>query len=141
MTKPVSILLAGGKSKNAQVGWFEAPENVKDTASYKYHKISGAGWIMSLEKVDMNNDGNIDLLVSDRYGDLSGIRWLENPGKDNNALYEEWKSHLIFKFPGKAKKQYLFLSMADFDDDGQFEIVFPSKQGVYILKKTDNAQQ
>ena len=130
-------LVAGGKSKNAQIGWFEVPKDRRNVEKYKYHKISDAGWIMSIEKIDMNKDGHTDLLISDRYGNNSGIRWLQNPGTGAD-VEKEWKSHTIFKFPGKEKRQYLFLTTADFDKDGQFEIIFPSKKGIHILKKEDD---
>ncbi|MCM8527820.1 MAG: VCBS repeat-containing protein [Lentisphaeraceae bacterium] len=133
-------IIAGSKKKNAQIGWFQMPENSRSLKDVKYHKIADAGWIMSIEKVDMDKDGLTDILISDRYGDKAGIRWLKNPGP-NGDITKAWQDNFIFKFPGSKQRQYLFLSMHDLDNDGQFEIIFPSKKGVHILRKIKDGQQ
>ena len=132
-------LVAGSKGKGAQVAWLQMPDNSQDLNSIKVFKMADAGWIMSIEKHDMDGDGHVDILISDRKGKNSGIRWLKNPGSDGE-IYKAWEDKLIFRFPNNEKRQYLFLDTADLDKDGQFEIVFPSKKGIHILKKVKSGQ-
>lgn len=85
-------LIAGSKCDNspenwnAQVGWFEAPANPRVLGDFVYHKICDATWIMSIITSDMDGDGDLDVVISDRrkYGSdgngQEGCRWLENPG-------------------------------------------------------------
>jgi len=69
-----------------------------------------AGWIMSLIAVDMDGDGDLDILFSDRKGAHSGAYWLENP---------TWKEHVI----GGVGKEVMFLSKGDLDGDGLEDVV------------------
>jgi hypothetical protein len=98
------------------VGWLEAPENPRDLKAWKYHKLADASWIMSLRKTDMDGDGDLDILGSDRKGKNSRIFWLENP-KGAGA----WKEHVI----GALGQQVMFLDIADLNGDGRREIVVP----------------
>ncbi|MDN3688949.1 FG-GAP repeat domain-containing protein [Cyclobacterium jeungdonense] len=86
-------LVVGSKDPNGTIGWLQAPEDPREVSKWVYHEISAAGWIMSIEWVDMNGDGIEDLLITDRKGELRGLRWLENPGKP--GIEKRWKSHLI----------------------------------------------
>ncbi|MDF9799928.1 hypothetical protein OKW21_005191 [Catalinimonas alkaloidigena] len=87
-------LVVGSKDPNATLGWLEAPADPRDVAAWQFHEISPAGWIMSILSLDMDNDGWRDVLISDRYGDHRGVRWLKNPG-NTQALKAHWKSHTI----------------------------------------------
>ena len=70
-------LVAGGKNERAAVGWLESPAQPRNVRDWRFHRLSDAGWIMSLMVRDMNRDGRPDVLLSDRRGRLSGVRWLE----------------------------------------------------------------
>ena len=70
---------------------------------------------MTLASVDVDGDGDLDLLVSDRKGGNSGVLWLENPGTD--AVADNWPEHRI----GAAGREVMFLDAADLDGDGQSE--------------------
>ena len=61
-------LVVGGKDGGAKVGWMERPLNPRETAQWRFHEISAAGWIMSLIAEDMDADGDSDILLSDRRG-------------------------------------------------------------------------
>ena len=74
-------VVVGAKNKNAMVGWLENPPETRDASAWKLHKLAPASWIMSLESIDMNHDGHMDILYSDRRGTEPGIYWLENPGR------------------------------------------------------------
>lgn len=112
--------IAGGKN-NAQIGWFESPNNPRFLSAFKYHSISGAGWIMSIILSDMDSDGDLDVVVSDRKDDvhsLQGCRWLENPGP-GNTQYQEWTNHFI----GGKGKEVMFMKIVDLDQDALDDVL------------------
>jgi FG-GAP-like repeat/FG-GAP repeat len=114
-------LIAGGKNERAAVGWLESPAQPRDVRGWRFHRLSEAGWIMSLLVRDMNRDGRPDILLTDRRGPLAGVRWLENPGADSHVLREPWRNHSI----GARGREAMLLDAADLDGDGVAEIVVP----------------
>ena len=114
-------LIVGGKRAGAKVGWLESPSNARQVGEWLFHEISAAGWIMSLIIEDMNEDGYPDVLLSDRRGELAGVRWLENPGTDLTKLKKPWRNHWV----GARGRQVMFISAADLDGDNVKEIVVP----------------
>lgn len=98
-------LIVGSKDPNGTIGWLESPQDPRNTAEWKYHEISRAGWIMSIEILDMNLNGKEDILITDRYGDLRGLRWLEKP--ETSKLQQPWKNHFI----GLRAGEPLFLGL------------------------------
>ena len=129
-------LIASSKSPNAQIGWFEVPQDARNLQDYKWHAISPAGWIMSLRSIDMDGDGDLDVLTSDRKGPMRACRWLENPGV-GEAQKKEWPNHFI----GCRNKEVMFLTLADIDDDGLQDVlaaVNAEKVGqIVILRRLD----
>jgi hypothetical protein len=113
-------LVIGAKGPGAQVGWLEAPANPRDLAGWKWHPLYQAGWIMSLAAHDIDGDGDLDILASDRKGKTSGVLWLENPGA-SDAQAQPWKAHRI----GPTGQEVMFLDLADLDKDGLLDIVVP----------------
>jgi hypothetical protein len=83
-------LVAGAKDEGAQIGWFEAPAKPYQLAAWKWHPFYDAGWIMSLVPADIDGDGDLDILASDRKGPQRGALWIENRGKGGN-----WPVHRI----------------------------------------------
>ncbi len=49
-------LIVGGKNESASIGWLESPSDPRRAGDWKYHRLSDAGWIMSLIVKDMNGD-------------------------------------------------------------------------------------
>ena len=121
-------LVAAGKGGNAQIGWFEAPENPRRLADWQWHPISKAGWIMSLRSADMDGDGDRDILTSDRKGDMRGVRWLENPGP-GAAQTKPWKNHYV----GGRNAEVMFLDIGDLDDDDRPDIACAAKGSPILL--------
>ena len=111
-------LVAAGKNENAAIGWFESPENPDKLSDWKWHEISPVGWVMSIIRKDMDNDGDSDIVISDRRGVLQGCRWLENPGV-GEAQKLPWKNHFI----GAENLEVMFMCMADLDKDGRDEAI------------------
>lgn len=120
-------LIAAGKDEDAQVGWFETPANPRTLDEWRWHPICRAGWVMSLVTIDMDNDGDDDVLLSDRFGELQGVRWLENPGGGarQSGL---WRSHWV----GAQGQQVMFLTVATLAQSGQRGILVAAKERVLL---------
>lgn len=116
-------MVVGSKDPDGTIGWLQAPENPRDMEAWTYHELSKAGWIMSIELLDMDGDGLQDILISDRYGDLRGVRWLKNPGIGESML-QPWENHFI----GLREGEPMFIGLADipeWNSDGVPGIVVP----------------
>jgi hypothetical protein len=114
-------LIVGGKNERASIGWLESPADPRNAADWKFHRLSDAGWVMSLIIRDMNGDAQPDVLLSDRFGPLAGVRWLENPGPNAAAIDGPWKNHWI----GGRERAVMLIDTVDLDGDGVHEIVAP----------------
>ncbi|MFH1299650.1 MAG: VCBS repeat-containing protein [Planctomycetota bacterium] len=117
--QPGLELVAGGKGKGAQIGWFQPGDNPRHLADYRWTSLSPAGWIMSLFALDMDGDGDQDLLTTDRKGKLRGCRWLENPGARAAATAANWRNHGV----GGEDREVMFARVADLDQDGLQDIL------------------
>ena len=111
------------------IGWLEAPATEKrNLDTWTYHSMDHAGWPMSIIVHDVDQDGDMDILLSDRNSDEEhlGARWLENPG----ANWErEWKSRF---FSGLEGSRPGFMSTGDFDSDDLVEYAFSLWMENYI---------
>jgi hypothetical protein len=123
-------LVVAGKGGGAAIGWFEAPENPSKLDQWRWHTISSAGWIMSLRSIDMDRDGDLDVLATDRKGDRRACRWLENPG-DAAALPadQEWTDHII----GGESDENMFAALGDLDNDGTEDLVWATSKTGFLL--------
>lgn len=126
-------LIIGSKRKageegedRAWVGWLKSPRDPRNASAWEFFPLTKAGWIMSIVNADMNGDGDMDLLISDRkFSSETGVRWLENPGRHVKEFYQEWKSHTI----GVNDGEPMFLDHADLNADGTKEIIVPDCYG------------
>jgi len=127
-------LVAAGKGGGATLGWFEAPENPRDLAAWKWHPIRDVGWIMSLVVTDLDGDSRPDILASDRKGKTRGVFWLERPGPDADARRAgAWKRHDI----GGSGREVMFLTQADLDGDGLRDVLVATKpRDILFLRRT-----
>jgi len=90
--------------------WYEAPE-------WRKHVIAEAGtWSCDGKLVDMDGDGDLDLLIPDWYTH-DRLEWYENPLPDGDPAAGPWKQHVI----GNPKAHDI--CVADLDGDGRLEIV------------------
>jgi hypothetical protein len=127
-------LIVGSKGKGASVSWLEAPADPRKIDGWKLHRITDAGWIMSLVARDMDGDGDLDVLISDRKGKHAAVRWLENPGP-GEAQTKPWTSHHI----GGDGEAVLFLDTGDIDGDGLEDIVIAQQAQILALRRLDKS--
>lgn len=116
-------LLVGSKGEGAVIAWLESPSDPRQVADWKLHTIAPAGWIMSIESVDMNHDGLKDVLISDRRGDTRGLKWFAHPGTESKVLGAAWQEHLI----GMERLEPMFLDITDQNKDQRWEIWISNK--------------
>ncbi len=123
-------LIVGSKGENASVGWLESPKNPRDLSEWKFHRMYDAGWIMSIRTHDMDEDGNVDIVISDRKGENRGCKWLRNPG-DTDARKNMWEDIPI----GGSDVEVMFMDMEDIDQDSLMDVVAAVYTKQIILMK------
>lgn len=122
-------LLVASKSKGAAIGWLQSPAKADDLNAWSYHKLRDAGWIMSVTPDDMDADGDLDAVFTDRKGERTGVFWLENPGAAANRDHAAWKEHAI----GALGKQVMFADIGDVNGDGLADIAAAVKPVEIVL--------
>ena len=108
-------LILGSKGEGATIGWLRSPPRPRDLAAWTFHPLREAGWIMSLETHDMDGDGDMDVLFTDRQGKRRGAFWMENPGASANRSHASWPEHPI----GALDTEVLFADVGDLNGDGR----------------------
>lgn len=125
-------LVAGGKQEGAEIGWLESPQDPRRLSDYKYHKLCDIGWVMSIIAHDMDNDDDMDIVVSGKDEPPMGVFWLENPGY-GETQYLPWQKHEVSPLEEKAK----FIKIADLDSDGLLDLVVTASPAVVFYKRLD----
>jgi hypothetical protein len=105
-------LVAGSKGDAASIGWLQAASQPRQLSKWRFHRLYDAGWIMSLVSSDMDGDGDLDILASDRKGPSRGILWIENPGPTKIASGADWPIHRL----GGDDKEVMFLQLSKSQD-------------------------
>ena len=116
-------LVLAAKGEGATVGWLQSPPEPDNLDGWAFHPLRDAGWIMSLILYDMDRDGDLDLVLSDRKGRRSGVFWLENPGGLANRDHQAWAEHVI----GGLGREVMFADLGDLNRDGWFEVAVAVK--------------
>lgn len=121
-------LVVGSKNENASIGWLESPENPRDLDRWRFHRLYDAGWIMSLEAADLDQDGDLDVVASDRKGPDAGVLWLENPGPQAIRTGANWPVHRI----GGNGREVMFLDVVEMDGMRSWPQLNPLKSSCYV---------
>lgn len=121
-------LIVSSKGNNASIGWLQSPANPRDVSAWKYHRLRDAGWVMSLVPFDMDNDGDLDVVASDRKGTKRGVLWLENPGAEATRAGVAWKDHTI----GGADRENMFLDVVSYR--GKSAAVYSAVKPVGLIR-------
>ena len=112
-------VVAGSRYQRAKLGWFESLADPGESAGWRWHELTDAGWVSALRVEDMNGDGAADILYADRFGEYRGIYWLQNPLE----LNANWTRHLITARP----QEMVFLALGDVDSDGFVDVLSAAK--------------
>ena len=129
-------LVVGSKDHNGLVGWLEAPADARNLAGWRLHKLYEADWIMSLVSMDVDMDGDPDILTTDRKGESRGVLWLENPG--SNHAQAIWNEHRI---GASGAGEVMFLHVEDLNLDGRDDIVTTLKPDeIHWFESSDDSR-
>jgi len=131
-------LIVGGKGPGASVAWLESPADPRQANQWRLHPLRPAGWIMSLLGKDVDGDGDLDVVFSDRKKKNRGIWWMENPGKEAAAGGASWTTHGM----GGDVAEPMFLDVADLNQDGLEDVVCTSRGGeLFFLERLSTASE
>lgn len=125
---------AGGKGPAAKIGWWQSAPDPRKLADWRWHPLRDVGWLMSMVASDMDGDGDLDLLFSDRKGPRSGCYWLENSRANG-----PWIEHPI----GAQGREAMFMAVGDLDLDGLEDVVVAVKPKdlVFLRRKSRDGTQ
>lgn len=125
---PGKELIAAGKNDGSQIGWLErvGPHEVA------WHPIAPVSWVMSILPADLDGDGQLDLLYSDRKGHSRGVYVLYHRAQDGLAYFEGPE------FLAGRAYELMFMAFGNVNNDQTPEIaVATSRSGVLLLSKTN----
>lgn len=123
-------LVAGSKNDFAAIGSWRFPKTAGGKASWS--RWYGASWVMSIRAHDMNGDGAVDIVASDRNGPRRGALWFQNmPGS------AAWP---VYRIGPEGEHEAMFLDIADIDGDGLTDVVMAVKDGPIQFFRGMNAR-
>lgn len=124
-------IVCGSKNPGGRLGYFDFSVSV-EIAEARWREIGPAGWIMSLEWGDVDGDGRLDLLYSDRMGPHRGCWCRLNPG--NGTPLEHWPEFPI----GGQEREVMFLSTAEIVRKGRLDVLCAVKGagGLVLLNES-----
>ena len=129
-------IIATGRS-GANLIWLEAPENPRRLRAWKHHLIDrvGGAWVFHLVDVDADGDRDVILADVEKDSETKGVCWLENPGA-GPALYETWTRHGI---GGKRSEMQdgASATVGDVDRDGLIDVVLQGNSVMLYFRLTE----
>lgn len=102
-------LIVGAKEAGAAIGLFCAPAEPRRLDQWQWIPWRAVGWTMSILPFDMDGDGHIDILCSDRRGPDRGVYFFQNPG--GGAMDNPWPALAVME----AGAEYMFLDVTRTD--------------------------
>lgn len=125
-------LIVSSKGNGASVSRVQLPSSHRSIDQWHIERLYSAGWIMSLQPFDFNGDGALDVLVSDRRGEQSGVLWLEN------SVTVPWPKHPI----GATGEEVMFLDLHEDPKTKKLTIaVFAKPRQIFIFSRTSGSEQ
>lgn len=121
-----TLLWTGSKGAGGSVGTFYMDSKSPHFMNWNWKVMTSAGWIMSLQSVDMDEDGESEMLFSDRRGATSGVWLFRREHQDAEPI--EWKKELI----GCAGEEVMFLDSGDMNQDGRLDVVVAVKPNLIV---------
>lgn len=86
-------IVLGSKNNNATITLLQQPSTGDQSLkNWNVTKLRTAGWIMSLRPLDMDKDGDLDIVYSDRKGPDRCVGWLEQKAAG------KWDDHRVGGF-------------------------------------------
>ena len=118
-------IVAGGKegsSTDATLTYFTSA-TPRTAASWTATDVTTVGWVMNLYVLDVDGDGDLDIVYSDRDGidvpsnddSKVGVRWLESDG----LAVPGFTAHTI----SDVASEYKMISLVDWEGDGDLDVV------------------
>lgn len=114
--------ILGSKDPNAQIAELTGAVSTTPTIT----SLRKSGWIMSLRRFDVDQDGDADIIYSDRKGTKRGIGWLEYRSE---RIAKQWVDHTI----GGQDHEVMFLDVTA--DAGKPTITCNTRNG-HLLELT-----
>ena len=117
------------------------PSFTKQTENNNPFKGIDVGWFPSLIIVDLNDDGNVDMVVGSYGGSASGLTnliYLKNSGNQNNLAFSQPEANNNIPFVGinfldehGNAQSNISPMFVDLDDDGNIDAVVGTDPGGY----------
>ncbi|OUT62832.1 MAG: hypothetical protein CBB71_01255 [Rhodopirellula sp. TMED11] len=81
-----TAIVVASKDAKASITLLLSPSDAqaataRDLSAWQVIRLRDAGWVMSLRAVDMDRDGRLDIVFSDRKGSQSRAGWLKQPAE------------------------------------------------------------
>jgi hypothetical protein len=95
--------------------------------------ILGQTYISAPALVDIDNDGDLDLFLGEDYGN---IKYFENTGSATNPVFSNPTSN---PFGLDSAYYYAFLSFADLDNDGDYDLMIREISGIKYYENIGTA--
>ncbi|WP_145076512.1 FG-GAP repeat domain-containing protein [Aureliella helgolandensis] len=125
-----SALVAGAKNSQATLTLLTQPDrDSSELSNWQTQKLRDAGWTMTLSIIDMDDDGDDDIVFSDRKRGGRGVAWLEQP--NDHAALSVWKEHSV----GGHEYEAMFLSAS------KDEMLLATRNSVWLEYRRTAAEQ
>lgn len=125
--------VVGTRGDLGEVEWYENPGgDGEDWPAHLVGVVQGVEWLDRVELGDLSGDGRLDVVVTEENGAAGGAltAWWEQPG---DLRSEPWRVHVVGR-QGSTNS----LDMADFDRDGDPDIVTGEHRGAHRVVVWEN---